>query len=498
MFTGFIKCDCNGVCIEVDPFICTTSSTTSTSTSSTTTTTTTEACNRWGYEYLSYTCTSCEIIEYSSLYNSNPLTLDNFYQYGDIVITPYAYLGCDTGISDASIPDEGVTTCEEIDCIPTTTTTTTLSPIICKDYGLQAYSGGGSWTATDCLGESVGGLVPGDGGTYYTGCVNVTTLVLTNAEEKEIIDCEPIPTSTTTTTTEVPITIECITYITGNGNVYAYDPITNLSIDIFNDSNTYFNVLNTDTKLWTQQSGGYLGEYNLTFSPGPVPTYDRLINLGGDIRPIFAIDNFTLIAFNPSTESIDELDITTTTATSTFVGSVESGYTVSDATLTTSGKLILVANSLINISSYSTKIYQYDYATWTLEIAFDVTSQLPSFVIGFTTYKSYILGISQYEGEIYLFSRISNCAYAPNETTSRVYTLDLLTNTLIFTGNESGIACANKASSQLICNTVDIDPNIIPTTTTTSSTTAGPTTTTTTTTLAPTGFNTIYTHFEAL
>ena len=156
----------------------------------TTTTSTTVACNRWQYNYLSFTCTLCEIIEYGSLYNSNPLTLDNFYQYGDIVITPYEYLGCDTGISDASIPDEGVTTCEEIDCIPTTTTSTTLNPALCKDQGLQALSiDGGSWVATDCLGESVGGLVPGDGGTYYTGCVNVTTLVLTNAEIKETIDC---------------------------------------------------------------------------------------------------------------------------------------------------------------------------------------------------------------------------------------------------------------------------------------------------------------------
>jgi hypothetical protein len=190
MFTGFIKCDCNGVCIEVDPFVCTTStSTTTSSTSSTTTTSTTVACNRWQYNYLSFTCTLCEIIEYGSLYNSNPLTLDNFYQYGDIVITPYEYLSCDTGISDASIPDEGVTTCEEIDCIPTTTTTTTLRPIICKDYGLQAYSGGGSWTALDCLGESVGGLMPSVGDTIYTGCIDSITLNIINGEIKIETDC---------------------------------------------------------------------------------------------------------------------------------------------------------------------------------------------------------------------------------------------------------------------------------------------------------------------
>ena len=189
MFTGFIKCDCNGVCIEVDPFVCTTStSTTTSSTSSTTTTSTTVACNRWQYNYLSYTCTLCEIIEYGSLYNSNPLTLDNFYQYGDIVITPYEYLGCDTGISDASIPDEGVTTCEEIDCTPTTTSTTTRLKI-CKIYGLQALSlEGGSWSAVTCLGDPVGGLLtPGD--TTYTPCIDIDTLVMVNGYIKEEINC---------------------------------------------------------------------------------------------------------------------------------------------------------------------------------------------------------------------------------------------------------------------------------------------------------------------
>jgi hypothetical protein len=196
LLPAFIKCDCNGVCIEVNPFICTTSTsttntstTTSTSTSSTTTTTTTEACNRWQYEYLSYTCTTCEIIEYSSLYNSNPLTLDNFYQYGDIVITPYAYLGCDTGVSDASIPDTGVATCEEIICFTTTTTTTT-RPKICGIVSMQAsIIEGGSWSALDCLGESVGGFIPSPA-TVDTPCIELDTLVLVDAFEKGIVDCD--------------------------------------------------------------------------------------------------------------------------------------------------------------------------------------------------------------------------------------------------------------------------------------------------------------------
>jgi hypothetical protein len=303
LLPAFIKCDCNGVCIEVNPFICTTSTSTSTSTSttstststttttttiaitsicfcihlegggcayqvelpilgnapfqngrpvynitgdangtvyyngtqwiyaseenapllqpllnssyypigtysewgevdttffmnsstsgpcSTTTTTTTTACNRWQYEYLSYTCTTCEIIEYGFLYNSNPLTLDNFYQYGDIVITPFRYLGCDTGISDASIPDTGVATCEEIICFTTTTTTTT-RPKICGIVSMQAsIIEGGSWSALDCLGESVGGSIPSPD-TIDTPCIELDTLVLVDAFEKGIVDCD--------------------------------------------------------------------------------------------------------------------------------------------------------------------------------------------------------------------------------------------------------------------------------------------------------------------
>lgn len=356
---------------------------------------------------------------------------------------------------------------------PTTTTSTTIQPTTTT----TSSSSTSTTTSTS------------------TSTSSTTTSTSTTATPTTTTTSSSSTSTTTTTTTETPITIECVTYLTSDGNVYAYDPITNLSIDIFNDSNTYFNVLNTDTKLWTQQSGGYIGEYNLTFNPGPVATYDRLINLGGpNILPIFAIDNVTLIAFNSGTEAIDELDITTTTATSTFIGSVETGYDVLDGVLTTSGKLILVAINNSDINNIRTRIYQYDYSTWTLEITIDVTNELPTFLISSITVRSYIIGISQYQGEIYLFSRVISCSTVPG-VTSRVYNLDLLTNTLVYTGNDTGFTCANSASSQLICNTVDINPNIIPTTTTT---TTGPITTTTTTTLAPTGFNTIYTHFEAI
>lgn len=186
MFTGFVKCDCNGVCVEVNPFICTTSTTsTTTSTSSTTTTTTTALCNRWQYAYDVLTCELCEFVESSFLYNSNPLTLFNFYQLGEFVISPYEYLGCDVGESDTSIPDEGFATCEEILC----TTTTTKPPVTCNIYGLQAtVIEGGSWSALDCLGEAVGGLLT-SGDTTYTPCIDIATLEIIDGEIKEIIEC---------------------------------------------------------------------------------------------------------------------------------------------------------------------------------------------------------------------------------------------------------------------------------------------------------------------
>ena len=183
MFTGFIKCDCNGVCIEVNPFICTTS----TSTSSTTTTTTTVACNRWQYSFDILTCESCEFVESVQFYNSNPLTLFNFYQVGDLIFSPYEYLGCDRGISFLFIPNTGFATCEEIIC--TTTTTTTRKPLICLEYQLQANIEGGSWSALDCLGEPVEGIIPGEGATISTGCIDSDTLVIVNGFIKEEINC---------------------------------------------------------------------------------------------------------------------------------------------------------------------------------------------------------------------------------------------------------------------------------------------------------------------
>ena len=464
----------NGPCAPSTTTTTSSSTTSTTSTSSTTTTTTTAI----PCECLTFSNT--DSVSHSISYNDCAGTLiDGF------IINAYETIqvcGCCGLATDELVTITVGANCIDEECpVPVTTTTTTTVPS-CNCFDTKLTISSETLASTDnnevtvlyndCFGNPYINTYDSPN-IYYLGCVDysvgITVIGLIDDVEQILylpigtgVPCCGVVPTTTTTTTETPITIDCVTYLTSNGNVYVYDPITNLSIDLFNDTLTYFNALNTDTRLWTQLSAGYVREYNLTFTPGPVATYDRLINLGGsNILPIFAIDNVTLIAFNSGTESIDELDITTTTAISTFIGSVETGYVVSDGVLTTSGKLILVATNNSDINNVRTRIYQYDYSTWTLEITLDVTDQLPTFSISGETVRSYIIGISQYQGEIYLFSRVIDCGTVPG-VTSRVYNLDLLTNTLVYTGNDTGFTCANNASSQLICNTVDINPNITP------------------------------------
>jgi hypothetical protein len=288
---------------------------------------------------------------------------------------------------------------------------------------------------------------------------------------------------TTTTTTTLP-PIECIVYLASNSNVYIYDTTTNISVQILTGS--YFGAANTDTKLWTASSVNYIEEFDLTFSPGPTATYNRSIDIGGSGQyGLFAIDDTTLIIGSISSGSqlsIYELDITGSSGIRTYKGDIEVDYFVLDFILTTSGKLIVtgVANDLS-----ASKVWQYDYATWTLEMTIDTTGQ-------FTNGEEYASGIAEYNGNIYLFTRINTCS---SSSLSGVYLLNPNTPYNLTYIGSTGFGCVTGASSWLPCNITNITPGDIPTTTTTSSTSS---TTTTSTTLAPTGFNTIYTHFEAL
>jgi hypothetical protein len=293
-------------------------------------------------------------------------------------------------------------------------------------------------------------------------------------------ECCITPISTTTsTTTSIPI--ECIVFLAANNNIYIYDPIVNSSVEIL--SGNYFGIANTSTKLWTAVSSDEIQEFNLIFSPGPIATYNRTIYIGGTGQyGSFAISNTKLIIGSisiSSTLSVYEVDITTNTGVKTYKGDTEAGYIILDFILTASGKLIVtgIANDLS-----ASKVWQYDYATWILEMTINTTNQ-------FTNGEKYATGVAEYDGNIYLFTRLDTCF---SSSLSGVYLLNPNTPyNLTYVGN-TGFGCTTGASSLLSCNTTKITPGIIPTTTTTTSTS------TTTTTLAPTGFNTIYTHFESL
>ena len=252
-------------------------------------------------------------------------------------------------------------------------------------------------------------------------------------------------TPTTTTTTSYPIPIQCIIYVSANGNIYIYDPLTNTSVEVLGGDTTYYQVANTDTKLWTAAGGGYIQEYDVNFNPGPSLVYNRYfstdnITVGGT----FAINNTTLIAGEDGTQNIYELDITTSVSINTLKGVIEIGYTTRDLLLTTSGKLIIIANDIA--TSSITKVYQYDYATWTLETDINITGQLPEL--------SYGVGIAQYNSDIYIFTRVIECI--PNSTPSGVYLLDPITFNLTLL-DDIGLSCQLGASSWLPCNTVNLN-----------------------------------------
>ena len=240
------------------------------------------------------------------------------------------------------------------------------------------------------------------------------------------------------------ISIECLVYLAANGNIYAYDPISNLSVGILSGNN--FGVANTDTKLWTASSASTIAEYDLTFTPGPVTTFNRTINIGSAGQyGSFAINNTTLIigSVNVSPQSsIYELDITTTTGVRTYKGDVPNGFVILDLMLNTAGKLIVLG--VPSGSPTASRIWQYDYATWTLETTVNLFGQ-------FTNGEEYAAGLAEYAGDIYLFARVNSCT--TTSTLSGVYLVDTTINTITYTGQQTGFGCTTGASSWLPCNT---------------------------------------------
>lgn len=108
-----------------------------------------------------------------------------------------------------------------VPCSITTTTTTTLEPVAgCAIYDLTGGIGGGSWTALECGTLTFVGGDIGEGVTISSGCIETSSLTLTNVSSLMDAVCFPV----TTTTTTAPVT--CTNYTVTN---------TDLSIDLYFD-----------------------------------------------------------------------------------------------------------------------------------------------------------------------------------------------------------------------------------------------------------------------
>jgi len=136
-------------------------------------------------------------------------------------------------------------------------------------------------------------------------------------------------------------------------------------------------------------------EWNITLSPFNA-VFNRTISLPHNIGPgLGAIDNTTLIAVNRDTtpDSVVTLDITTTSAVSTYEFDMIAGRGVSgDILLTTTNKVIVTNNDGTNQF-----VTQYDYSSGSVEVDIQISPTM-----------SQPWGIFQSNSEIYLMNGTSS------------------------------------------------------------------------------------------
>jgi hypothetical protein len=214
-------------------------------------------------------------------------------------------------------------------------------------------------------------------------------------------------------------------------------------------------------------------EYNITVYPWSAAfnrniTYNTQLYSGNGLC---AKDNVTLITTNALVgypNPIVSIDISGSTAVETVIGYLPMNtFVTGDLIYTTTGKLIITTQG-----GGIFYILQYDYATMTLE----VESTIPI---------SNAFGLIEDNNNLYI---LRNDGGVYQVDLNYPYGLTLIQN--------SGLSGTVGASQTPSCCNVNLIPQSS-STTTTSSTSSTSSTTSTTTTLAPTGFNTIYTHFEA-
>jgi len=155
------------------------------------------------------------------------------------------------------------------------------------------------------------------------------------------------PTLTPTpTVTPSPIYVPTCSLIfnSDTGGIYAYNSSSNTSTLLYNSGIVSGDIANTQNKLWVYDTT--IVEYDITLSPWSI-TFNRNISLPVTLGAgLGAINDTTLISTDSSTSEIITLDITTSAATKTVIGSLPPGRSVSGDILqtTTTPPKIIVTN----------------------------------------------------------------------------------------------------------------------------------------------------------
>ena len=209
------------------------------------------------------------------------------------------------------------------------------------------------------------GLICVSGGTtpYYT---DITGVTVSNTN----VPCCYTPTIS-----------ECTVLFNYSTNVLAYFPSSNNSMFLSSSFPGSADIAHTTTKLWmydgtTQE----ILEYDITLSPWSA-TFNRTITYPSGVylgSGLGAITNTLLISTNTLTSphEIIVLDITTSTAVSTVIGTLEPNRAVSgDILLTTTNKILVTNADIISSDQYLT---QYSYPSGAFEVEVDITASTPS------------------------------------------------------------------------------------------------------------------------
>jgi hypothetical protein len=243
----------------------------------------------------------------------------------------------------------------------------------------------------------------------------------------------PFVTPTPTSTNPPPLpSLQTCSVIFNSGNVYTYNLTANTSTLLTVTGNTIgSDIAHTSTKLWIS-SGTLIKEWNITLSPFTA-VFNRTITLPHTIGTgLGAINNTTLITTDISTSihKIVTLDITTSTAVSTFKFNLITGRSIAgDLLLTTDNKVLATCNG--GGASYLT---QYDYLTGNVEVDVIITPTINA-----------PWGIFEDNNEIYIMNGNSSGTVFHIDNTSP-YTITAVGNTGKSVGGSSQLPeCLNTS-----------------------------------------------------